>query len=354
MYAGIFLSSIGVLMLQILLTRIFSFTIWYHLAYLTISTALMGFGAAGSILSAFPRWWQNAVPRFCALSAGGAGIATLLALWVLAPWPLDPRQMTTDTWLFSGRLLGYYLVLSVPFILAGLAVATPLSAYPAYTNRLYASDLFGAGLGCLAAVASLTWLSGPAAIIVCTAVFLVAAAVYAERGSLAIAMRVLTIVSLALVPFAENLLDFRPTASKVMGLALSMEGTSIDYSKWSPVNRVDVIDERTGMQGFTFWGAYGINPNYRDYRPGGYSIQYDGHNGSTIYKIDEGLESMRMLDQHILRTPYFLHPNPQVLVIGVGGGIDVLNALRRNAAHVTGVELQPITEIGRASCRERV
>jgi hypothetical protein len=50
-----------------------------------------------------------------------------------------------------------------------------------------------------------------------------------------------------------------------------------------------------------------------------------------------------MLDVHLLRTPYVLRPQERVLVIGVGGGIDILNALRRGAAHVTGVDLQPIT-----------
>ena len=54
-YAGIGVCSVGVLMREILLTRIFSFTVWDHLAYVTISTALLGFGAAGSILSADSR-----------------------------------------------------------------------------------------------------------------------------------------------------------------------------------------------------------------------------------------------------------------------------------------------------------
>ena len=31
------------------------------------------------------------------------------------------------------------------------------------------------------------------------------------------------------------------------------------------------------------------------------------------------------------------------MVIGVGGGVDVMNALRRGASQVTAVELQPIT-----------
>ena len=49
-FLGIGLASLGVLMAEVLLTRIFSFSIWYHLAYLTLSTALLGFGAAGQLL----------------------------------------------------------------------------------------------------------------------------------------------------------------------------------------------------------------------------------------------------------------------------------------------------------------
>ncbi len=48
-FGGILLCSLGVLMQEILLTRIFSFTIWYHFAYLTISTALLGFGVASVV-----------------------------------------------------------------------------------------------------------------------------------------------------------------------------------------------------------------------------------------------------------------------------------------------------------------
>ena len=76
-YAGIFLCSLAVLMQEVLLTRIFSFTVWYHLAYLTISTALIGFGAAGSILALFPRLSQSFPTRFAGSCAAAAGIALL-------------------------------------------------------------------------------------------------------------------------------------------------------------------------------------------------------------------------------------------------------------------------------------
>ena len=54
-YAGIAAAAGAVLMLEIGLTRIFSYTIWYHFAYLTISVALLGFGASGSVLAAWPQ-----------------------------------------------------------------------------------------------------------------------------------------------------------------------------------------------------------------------------------------------------------------------------------------------------------
>src|SRR5439155_20646306 len=40
-YAALFLVSAGLLTLEVSLTRFFSFTVWYHLAYLTIILALL-------------------------------------------------------------------------------------------------------------------------------------------------------------------------------------------------------------------------------------------------------------------------------------------------------------------------
>jgi hypothetical protein len=50
-YGGIFLVSTAVLLMEISLTRIFSYTIWYHFTYVTISLAMLGFGASGAFLA---------------------------------------------------------------------------------------------------------------------------------------------------------------------------------------------------------------------------------------------------------------------------------------------------------------
>jgi hypothetical protein len=339
-YAGMALCSVGVLMQEILLTRIFSFTIWYHLAYLTISTALLGFGAAGSLLAVFPEWIREQPTRFAARCSAGAGVTLILSLAALGPRPISPDEMISNPGTFFLQLFGYYAVVTVPFLLAGLAVATPLTAFPTAANRLYAADLLGAGLGCVAAVTALSFVDGPASIFIAAAFFLAAGASYALPDRLAIGLLAGALGLVLLSPFAGTVLEFKPTLTKAMGEATEKLGAEIYYTEWSPVNRVDLYGTPGARGGF--WTAYGRSREYRSIPPPAMSIVYDAHNGSDVYQV-RGRESLDVLDYHILSTPYLFHEKPRVLVIGVGGGIDVLNALYHDAEQVTGVELQPIT-----------
>ncbi len=339
-YAGIFLCSFAVLMLEVLLTRVFSFTIWYHLAYLTISTALLGFGAAGSLLASYPSLLAGDPRRLAARCSAAAGAAVVLAMLVLAPHPLDPARLVGEPGSFFLGLLGYYAVVTLPFLLAGIAVAAPLSAHPERVDRLYAADLAGAGLGCAGAVVALWWLDGPGALALAAALFVAAGAVYAPSGRLGVGLAAASGVLLLASPLAGRVVDFRPAASKILARSLAEPGAELLTTRWSPVNRVDLL--RSAHPRFSFWAGYGRSARYEGPVPPALSLQYDGHNGSGVYRVD-GPDSLRMLDTHLLRTPYLLVERPRVLVIGVGGGIDVLNALRRGASRVTGVELQPIT-----------
>ncbi len=338
-YAGIGLCSLAVLMQEVLLTRIFSFTIWYHLAYLTISTALLGFGAAGSLLSAFPRLLDD-TRGLAARCSAGAGLALVLGMIILGRFPLSPDRILTTPLTFFVGLLGYYVVVLVPFLLAGLAVAAPLARYSAEVNRLYAADLLGAGIGCAVAVLALTLLDGPAAIFVCAAIFAAAGALYAWPEKPATGLAALAFGLLLFAPAADRVITLLPTETKAMGAALRDPATKLLFSQWSPVNRVDVYQGPRPME--SFWSGVGRSPAFGGPFPATLEIQYDGHNGTNVYNVT-GPESLALLDTHLLRTPYLLYEHPRVLVIGVGGGIDVLNAIRRESSQVTGVELQPIT-----------
>jgi len=342
-YAGILCCSVGVLMQEILLTRIFSFTIWYHLAYLTISTALLGFGAAGSVLAMAPRLYELRPQRFAALCAAGAGVALVVGMMILAPRPISPDALIARPGVFFLGLLAYYAVITVPFFLAGLAVSTPLAAFPLSASRLYAADLLGAALGCAAAVAALTWVDGPAAVVLCAAIFVAAGALYAPSPGLARGLGGVALALVAVSPWSSAVLEFRPAATKTLGAAIRDSDAKILYTAWSPVNRVDLFGVPNQYGGF--WTAFGRSDRYLETRPTpprALSIVYDAHNGSDAFQV-RGRRSLSFLDYHVLKTPYLFQERPRVLVIGVGGGIDVLNAVYHGASHVTGVELQPIT-----------
>ena len=85
---GVGCSSAGVLAFEIVLTRVFSVTQFYHFAFLTVSLGLLGFGASGSALAAFPRLGRGG-PRRWAVLGFAQGVSTLGAYAVTNRIPFD-------------------------------------------------------------------------------------------------------------------------------------------------------------------------------------------------------------------------------------------------------------------------
>jgi hypothetical protein len=48
---GIFILSVALIALQVLYTRLFSFTLWHYMAYLVISISMLGLGISGVYIS---------------------------------------------------------------------------------------------------------------------------------------------------------------------------------------------------------------------------------------------------------------------------------------------------------------
>ena len=56
-HVGVFLITLSGLIFEIGLTRIYSATIWYHFAFVAVSTALLGWGLGGLALHLLKRAW---------------------------------------------------------------------------------------------------------------------------------------------------------------------------------------------------------------------------------------------------------------------------------------------------------
>jgi hypothetical protein len=362
-YAVLFLVSMGLLTLEISLTRLFSYTVWYHFAYLTISVALLGFGAGGAIVAAAPKFFErNGQRRLIGIILAAAALV-VVQLLILTRYPIEVTDLSTAPLKFSLGLLMYYLAVGVPFLLAGFAISIPFAAYPRMMGRLYFWDLLGASLGCLTVVWLIEPFGVPGLILAAAAILLAAASALSLASQRRVLGTVIGAVSVALfasAPMWSASMDVYITKSKLDVRSQDRAGVVADmtpeklaaydeavesgaaYSRWTALNRVDAIGWENPSK-YQYWGSVGAAPGYKGDYAETAQLTYDGSNGSAIYSFKGTFEPFAMLDTHLLRTPYLLTDKPNTLVIGVGGGIDMMNAIKQGSSHVTGAELQPKT-----------
>ena len=116
--AGVAVSlvSAAALAYEILLTRLFAIIQWHHFAYMMISVALLGYGAAGTMVTLFrPQLESRFVPVFAAAAAAFG--ATAMACFLLAQaLPFNALEFLWGLWQ-PLWLLAIYLLLFVPFFL---------------------------------------------------------------------------------------------------------------------------------------------------------------------------------------------------------------------------------------------
>jgi hypothetical protein len=351
LYLGVFVVSMAVLVLEIALTRIFSFTIWYHFAYVTVSVALLGFGASGALLAAFPGLAGRATGRRLATYALACGLSIVAALLVFAWLPFSAFGLVRDPVRQLPLLVVFYVAVTGPFLLAGLCIAVALAAVSHQVARLYFSDLAGAGAGCLVAVPLIAGLTTPGAVIAAAFLMSVAGVCFIRadgRGRVAPALAGAAIVGLAGLG-ALTVADFKPAPEKSLAPFLAdLANIRVYGHEWSPIFRTDVFgwkDEEVSRAGG--YAGWGLSPSWRKEAatraPTLRFITHDGDAGAPLYAFDGDLTKLELFDHLVLKTPYVLLRHPDVLVIGVGGGADIVNALKHGATHVTGIELDPVT-----------
>ena len=106
-YLGIFLTSASILMMELVLTRIFSVKLYYHYAFMVISLALFGSGASGVYVYLFPKFFrQEKLDRHLALFAALYALSIPIVLWLVLflnfEFSFSPAQM--------GRVFLLYLI----------------------------------------------------------------------------------------------------------------------------------------------------------------------------------------------------------------------------------------------------
>src|SRR4051794_27744931 len=163
-YASLFLVALATLMYEVLLTRIFSVTLYYHFAFVAVSVALFGMTLGAVLVYLLPSLFTpNKARRAMAKSALLFGVTIVITFVIHLKSENKAIEHPQEASPFA--LWSTYALITVPFIFSGIAVCIALTRFPRQVSRLYAADLAGAALGCILFVIILRLTDGPTAVL---------------------------------------------------------------------------------------------------------------------------------------------------------------------------------------------
>lgn len=320
-----FFISAAVLALEVSLTRVFSVVLWYHFGFMIVSLAMLGFAFAGAAVH-----FRAAKGK---VTAGTSSFHSLVAAALLLPVvialtriPVDPTQLIqspTDQVLFGAVIL----LASVPLFLLGFALCAAFEAGRDAIGRVYGASFLGGAAGVGLSLAGMEYLGGGGGLLLAAGAAWIAGIGRSTRW-LALASAIVVALCMILAP------GIIPTHSQ---------------KHFPNVSDEQVIDRK--------WNAFSSVVFYKNPKRHGLWAMPDSYPGplpETLgIAIDEwAITSIVRMDGETDLGFFEAYPPTlgletakmgfDALVIGAGGGLDVLGALHFGAGHVTAVELNPM------------
>lgn len=332
--AGLFFVSLAVLAYEVALTRLLAIAQWHHFAYMIISVALLGFGASGTLIVVFQRGLRRHVDLFLWLFALLFALASTACFALSQRIPFDAMEIIVQRRQFV-YLAEYYLVIFVPFLFGATVVGLAFLRLPQAIGAVYCVNLLGSAAGAVAVI-GLMYLVRPTQLIPVVSLLALLGAV-----SLCLALRprrwllagsvALGILSLA----AGRGVQLNVSQFKALPGALRLPGARVLAERSGPLGLLDLVaaqglHEATGL---SIVSPYGASQEA--------VLIVDADGASAITPLRPHFQDARYLDYLPQAAPYAILSSPTVLVLGAGGGTDVVSALLHGASSVGAVELNP-------------
>jgi hypothetical protein len=327
------LISAALLMTELAFTRIFSVTMYYHFAFLAISIALFGLSASGIYVFVARRWLLRTAPE--PLLAGHAlaySVVTIVALVALVRLRVGLNYSPENLRL----MLATYCLATLPFFFGGAVLSIAISRYASRVNVVYAFDLAGAATGCLLLIPLLNWMGAPGAVIAAALLAAGAAVLFQPAGR----RRTVGSIAAAIAVLVAPIQLLRPSTFDVRATKGHRDDRVL-FSGWNSFSRVAVYDRGHG--------DWSLSPRYDGPRPETRFMDIDSAASTPIVRFTGRLDDVAYLRAELTSLAYHLKEAPpkasggfRALVIGPGGGRDLLAALVFGAERIDGVEINPI------------
>jgi hypothetical protein len=333
-FAGLFLVCMATLLDELLLTRVFSVTMWYHFAFVAVSVAMFGMTVGAIVVYLRPQSFPpDAVHRQLAVAALLFAAALVPSVFSHLVIPFAPRPSVLG--LYSVALT--YTLISIPFVFSGIVVSLALTRFPDHVGRLYAADLLGAALACVLFVYALRLTDAPTLV--------VATAVLAGVASLCFGgwhVRRVTAAAIGLDAFLLAWVGYgtwRAWQAYPLVRLLYVKENFVGnptYEKWNSFSRVAVFGGPLPVGPFGWGFSKAVDPQKRIEQLG---MNIDAAAATVMTKFDGDRKELDFLKYDVVNLAHHLRPSARVLVVGVGGGRDILSALAFQQREVVGVEI---------------
>lgn len=335
-YAAVLLVALATLAYEVLLTRIFSVTMWYHCAFMAVSIALFGATVGGILVYTLPRHFP--IPRTdyqLALSSLLFAITAPASFLLHQFIPLG-RHNTLLEPLYTGLV---YTLISVPFVFSGACLALALTRFRRQVSSLYAFDLIGAGLGSIFVFAVLRLMDGPAGVMAVALVACTSCALFTAQADAKLLARLSAAYGLALALFLVANAIYAQQQSPLLRLTYvkgGFEGAPL-LVKWNSFSRIRISGDPTREQAPSGWGQSQAAPGSSKVRR--LNLTIDAAASSELIGFTGDLEAVGFLKYDITNIVHYFRSDARVLIIGPGGGRDILAALVFDQDAIVAVEL---------------
>ncbi len=339
-YCLIALVSFTSLVLQILLSKTLFFIYGMTFSLLLIPLAILGLGIGSAITknNFLVKVSQKqliflylVVTVLCVFCLTKFIITDLFKLYYASTKPAISAALRTYISIWPKQIIiwvlyNYYRMIYYFFILKILSMLIwPFIVLGAYFGRVYSEDK-NLGLVFLSNGIGLTtgaffvgmiyrFFGSPGGIFFLIFLLLIPL-ILVEKGKI----KLLYIFALGVFLLISGLDLLRMDKPQTPGFHYFASGGKILITKYSEISRTDVV------------GVDGV-----------YRIFTDGDAPTKITKIPDPKELYQTVERKKLEIPFSFRDYKNVLVIGAGGGVDILAAIKAGARRVVGVELNPIT-----------
>jgi hypothetical protein len=314
--AAAFLVSCALILIQVSFSRLIGYKLFYHFVFAAISLSLLGLGAAGTYVAVTRHIFdeERRLHRWLAALIISIPIAFLL---IANPFGVSHHPPIRIKLLGADAIT--YLLWCSPLMVwlnfcGGVVLTTLFSRYSHRMGRLYSADLLGAGIGALLCVGLMKYGSPPVAFVGATLV-----------------------VGLAFLPYHLALAN--DDKQKKIGALAALTGAVLGAVVFLGPDK---------LRNFENFRAEGKDQNTSDVIKFEWNHLIRTDHLSGWYRLD-GEASTEIIAwtpreraRGVSKPAYTIAPsNPVVGIIGVGGGLQLAEARRANASHITAIDINP-------------